>query len=979
MNTGRILLVEDNDITRKMVRFSLENQGFVVLEACDGQAALALARSETIQLVLQDLMLPDMDGFELVERLRELPGLAEIPILAFSGFLSKLEEVRVSAVGFTDVINKPIEPSRLLQIIRAHLPSAEPLDRRIGNGKLLLLADDDAVQNKLACFRFERLGFRTIRAGDGQEALDLVRTQVPDAIVADIMMPRLDGFGLCVAVRSDPRLAGVPVVLMTNSYVDDADRDLARRAGATECVLRTPGLHEVVKAVLASLGAERRTEQTQVRPLELERERAARVVKQLERQVALNAAMAQRCATLSAELSVLSGISQALASKQDISRVLAETLSACFDAGGISVGALYVFDGERVVVHRSGGHGDWPDAELDGFFGALDLLRAIAADQKAVVLPSPRWVGEPARALIERSGVRSLVVAPLVRGDHVDGALVMLSRNDDLDFDDRVAFAQGVANQVCVALALARSFDERAESERRARDQAAVLTSVLETIADGVVVVDRDGAFTVWNPAATTTLRIAPPSGPPSAWSEQFALLNPETATPLAPEEFPLLRALRGESVGWTELLQRRVGADSGWLSVNARPLRSEHGHAGGAVAVFRDVSMEKVAQSQLVLSDRMASVGALAASVAHEINNPLASVIANLELAAQELDERPESEREGIQTAADELRDAREGAERVRTIVRDLKMFSRADGEWHGPVDVRRALASSLRMASNEIRHRARLVTAWNDVPMVHANEARLGQVFLNLIVNAAQAIPEGHAHDNCIHVVTRTDDAGNVVIDVSDTGTGIAPETMRQLFTPFFTTKSPGDGTGLGLSICRRLVHAMGGQITVESELGKGTTFHVVLPPAKVVARPTRSIPIIKDDTTGRRGRVLVVDDEVSVANTIQRALQAAHDITIAHDGAAALAKIEAGERFDVILCDLMMPVMSGMELFARLSATRPDYAAKIVFVTGGAFTAEARSFLEERENLHIEKPFDVKTLRRVVEERLREAGVG
>ena len=961
MKTGRILLVEDNDITRKMVRFSLENQGFVVLEARDGATALKLAAEGGVHLVLQDLMLPDIDGFELVGRLRQIPGLADTPILAFSGFLSKLEEARISAVGFTDVINKPIEPSRLLHIVRAHLPFAAPLDRNVGLGKRVLIADDDPVQNKLACFRFERLGFEAVRAHDGEEALMLCRELQPDVIVSDIMMPRLDGFGLTVAVRGDPQLAHVPIVLMTNSYVDDADRDLARRAGANDCVLRTPGLQEVVTAVLGSLTSSQPSSASSVRPVELERERAARVLKQLERQVALNTGMAQRCATLSAELSVLSGISQALASEQDISVVLGETLAACFDAGGISVGALYVF-GTR-AVHAFGGETEWKPGELDGFFGAMDLLRAIAAERKTVVLPSLRWAGPPADALLERSGVKSVLIAPLVRGDHVDGALVMLSRSADLDLDDRVAFAQGVANQISVALALARSFEEKAASERRAREQATLLRCVLEAIADGVVVANRHGEFTVWNPAASVTLKMDPPDGPPEKWSEQLGLLHPEGAA-LTPEQFPLLRALRGESVE-TELLQRRVGAESAWLSVNARPLRSED---GGAVAVFRDISMEKNAQSQLVLSDRMASVGALAASVAHEINNPLASVIANLELATLEL------ESTSTRVAADELRDAREGAERVRTIVRDLKMFSREDGEWQGPVDVRRALASSLRMASNEIRHRARLVTDWSDVPSVIANEARLGQVFLNLIVNAAQAIPEGHAHDNRIRVGATTDVSGNVVVEISDTGVGIAPETMRQLFTPFFTTKPPGDGTGLGLSICRRLVQGMGGRITVESTLGEGTTFRVILPPARVAGRITRSIAPAADAVPARRGRVLIVDDEEAVATTMGRALAGAHDVALAHDGAEALARILAGERYDVILCDLMMPVLTGMELHAQLAMKSPEHATRIIFVTGGAFTADARNFLEHNENVQLEKPFDVKTLRRVVDEEVR-----
>ncbi len=975
MKSPRILLVEDNDITRKMVRFSLENQGFVVLDARDGATALALAADGAVDLVLQDLMLPDMDGFELVARLRQLPDLAETPILAFSGFLSKLEEVRVSAVGFTDVINKPIEPSRLLQVIRAHLPFAESIDKRLGSGKRVLVADDDAVQNKLTCFRLERLGFETLRAHDGEQALVLCREWRPDVIVSDIMMPKLDGFGLCVAVRGDPGLAGVPVVLMTNSYVDDADRDLARRAGATQCVLRTPGMQEVVHAVLESLSGPREPALTEVRPLELERERAARVVTQLERQVALNAGMAQRCATLSAELSVLSGISQALASQKDISAVLGETLAACFDAGGISVGALYVFSPPQ--VHPFGVPNEWRAGELEDFFGNLVLLRAIAAEKKTVALPSLRWAGPASDELLARSGARSLLVAPLVRGEHVDGALVMLSHSAELDVDDRIAFAQGVANQISVALALARAFEERAASERRAHEHASVLAGVLETIADGVVVADRNGEFTVWNPAATATLRMDPPDGPASHWSEQFGLLHPESATPLAPGQFPLVRALRGESVGWTELLQRRAGAESAWLSVNARPLRSDHGKGGGAVAVFRDISLEKVAQSQLVLSDRMASVGALAASVAHEINNPLASVIANLELAVLELDGLAAA---GTETIVDELRDAREGAERVRTIVRDLKMFSREDGEWHGPVDVRRALASTLRMASNEIRHRAQLVTAWHEVPLVQANEARLGQVFLNLVVNAAQAIPEGRAHANCIRITTRTDEAGHAVVEISDTGTGIAPETMRQLFTPFFTTKSAGDGTGLGLSICRRLLHAMGGRIAVESQLGTGTTFRVTLPPAApVVARATRSIPKLDGGPQVRRARVLVVDDEVAVATTIMRALQGQHDVSVAHDGRDALRRIVDEEGFDVILCDLMMPVLSGMELHALIARQRPEQADRVVFVTGGAFTSEARAFLEDRDVPWIEKPFDIKTIRRVVDECVQARGLG
>ena len=206
--------------------------------------------------------------------------------------------------------------------------------------------------------------------------------------------------------------------------------------------------------------------------------------------------------------------------------------------------------------------------------------------------------------------------------------------------------------------------------------------------------------------------------------------------------------------------------------------------------------------QEQLLISDRMASVGTLAAGVAHEINNPLAAICANLELVAKtvaDLASEPGIDRR-LDEAIDELRDVREGAERVRQIIRDLKIFSRGpDEERRGPIDLHRVLESSLRMAWNEIRHRARLVKEYGKVPPVDANEARLGQVFLNLIVNAAQAIPEGDAEHNVVHVVTGLDASGRVFVEVRDTGTGIARENMPRIFDAFFTTKSDGMGMGL------------------------------------------------------------------------------------------------------------------------------------------------------------------------------------
>ena len=328
----------------------------------------------------------------------------------------------------------------------------------------------------------------------------------------------------------------------------------------------------------------------------------------------------------------------------------------------------------------------------------------------------------------------------------------------------------------------------------------------------------------------------------------------------------------------------------------------------------------QKKMEEQLMVSDRMASMGTLAAGVAHEINNPLACVMTNLELATRDLAELADVHGLGGQLGdlRDELRDAREATERIRNIVRDLKIFSRSHEEQTGAVDVQHVMESTLRMAWNEIRHRARLVKNYARTPPVEASESRLGQVFLNLVMNAAQAIPEGRAEANEIRITTSNGRNGHVAVEVSDTGVGMSREVLSRLFSPFFTTKPVGVGTGLGLSICHRIVTGFGGTIEVHSQPGQGTTFRISLPPAQgevsavTPAAQSRSV-------ARRRGRILGVDDEPLISKAIQRCLVNDHDVVALTRGAEALEKIRAGAEFDVILCDLMMPEMTGMELHA------------------------------------------------------------
>jgi PAS domain S-box-containing protein len=393
-----------------------------------------------------------------------------------------------------------------------------------------------------------------------------------------------------------------------------------------------------------------------------------------------------------------------------------------------------------------------------------------------------------------------------------------------------------------------------------------------------------------------------------------------------------------------------------------------EHGKFQGHHCFAKDVTERKTLQAQLVLSDRMVSVGTLAAGVAHEINNPLAYVITNLDLIAEELRTNAAALGDAVGDLGDLVLQARSGADRVRKIVRELKIFSRADEERRRPLELHRVVDLAINMSFNEIRHRARLVKEYHAAPLVDADEPRLAQVFINLLVNAAQAMMEGYAHCNEIRVIIDTDASGRAMIEVRDTGPGIPPDVLSRIFDPFFTTKPVGVGTGLGLSICHGIVSALGGEVQVESVVGKGSSFRVLLPVASLEARPSEH-PKPASVISSKRARVLVVDDDPLVGACLKRGLSAEHDVTLARDGRAALELIVVGENYDVILCDLMMPIMTGMDLYDALCEVAPDQAERMVFVSGGAFTPTCRDFVDRVPNERLDKPFDIKNVRAVV----------
>lgn len=404
--------------------------------------------------------------------------------------------------------------------------------------------------------------------------------------------------------------------------------------------------------------------------------------------------------------------------------------------------------------------------------------------------------------------------------------------------------------------------------------------------------------------------------------------------------------------------------------------------------------------------TERLASLGRLAAGVGHEINNPLAFVMMNigqsleilrpsvrqLEVADKSAGARglSESAVEGLTvrlvSVVDMLEDCQVGAERIRATVSNLQQLSgrthTAKPAENGPLDIHQLLDQSVSMVWNQIRHRARLVKRYGKVSSIRGNGGAIGQVFLNLLVNAVHAIPEGDAEHNEIRISTQVEagaDGAQIVVEISDSGVGIAAEVLPHVFEPFFTTKPLGEGTGLGLSLSRQTVDDHGGHMTVESELIRGTVFRVYLP-VDLGARQSggaRRLQVLAPTPARKaepRGRVLVIDDEVLVGRVIRNALKSEHEVEVVERASEAIARIERGEVFDLVLCDVMMPDLNGPEFHAIIMARWPQLGPRLVFMTGGAFTPSTVEFMERIGTRVLTKPFKIDSLKRLVRERMR-----
>ena len=432
-------------------------------------------------------------------------------------------------------------------------------------------------------------------------------------------------------------------------------------------------------------------------------------------------------------------------------------------------------------------------------------------------------------------------------------------------------------------------------------------------------------------------------------------------------DEVPATYYTRAETYEM-DFRQRRKDGREVVMHYSGRVITDGEGRVIGSEGFGVDVTSERDAQRKLLLADRLSALGMLVAGIGHEINNPAAYVSLGVQQIARHLRaamrQGADEQRLTLERALPILDNVAAGVHRIAEIVGELKLFSRnPDVDAPGPVDLNAVVRSAAALVQAELRSRAQLRLELGALPAAPGSWARLSQVALNLLINAAQAIPPGAPDRNSVTVTTSAS-GREVRVVVRDTGCGIPEAARQRIFDPFYTTKPVGEGTGLGLAISYDIVRRLGGTISVESEVGRGSSFTVTLP-EPAIAEPAPSRAAVSLDTSGS---VLVVDDERALATAIARELGARMQVELVHSGGEALEAL-GRESYDAVLCDLRMPDLSGAEVFRRTQARDRAQAARFVFITGAATAAGEAEFLKQAGRPVLEKPFAMSELWRAV----------
>ncbi|MGQ9586117.1 MAG: hybrid sensor histidine kinase/response regulator [Anaerolineae bacterium] len=530
------------------------------------------------------------------------------------------------------------------------------------------------------------------------------------------------------------------------------------------------------------------------------------------------------------------------------------------------------------------------------------------------------------------------ICVPLMTGQAVLGTLNVEAGPDTPLTDEDYTLLQGIARQAGVAVENALLFAQVAYAKQE-------WEQTFDAMADAVLIVSPECRVLRCNWAAARLAGLKPWELVGQDYYE--ALLGSPGPIP----NCPLQESLRSERPATLEYSSPRHGDRV--FHISAVPRLGKDGALFQAIVILRDVTQEHRLRQQLVQAEKLSAVGQLVAGVAHELNNPLTSVLGYAQLI-EATEGLPAGVREDLQRIASEAR-------RASRIVRHLLTFAREQKTERRLVQVNTLVQQVLDLQAHKMRaENIEVVTQLDPaLPQTLADPYQLQQVLLNLITNAEQAMTEAHGQGR-LTLRTSALKEGRILITVADDGPGIPPEDMGRIFDPFFTTKEVGRGTGLGLSICYGIVAEHGGRIWAQSRLGEGATFFVELPVVEETGEEVCQPIARRPGLPLRRGRILVVDDEPLIRAMLDRFLTPlGHQVEQAESAEAAQERLRQG-RYDAIFCDLKMPGMGGEGLYRWLQETDPSAAHRIVFITGDLLAKETATFIKEAKAPCLEKPF-------------------
>jgi len=833
----------------------------------------------------------------------------------------------------------------------------------------IIVVDDKEEERYLAETPLKGSGYEVETAANGMEALEKLRAGGFDMIVSDVLMPVMDGFRLCRECKGDEKLKDIPFVFHTATYKDERDEELASKVGADRFVRKPTEPEEFIRIIQGlfrdmeegKIGPKRRVVEEQKEVLKLYSERLiAKLEKkmlELEAEIAQRKRSEERVEHLNSVLRAIRGVNQLIIREKDRQSLLEGACDNLIKTRGFHYAWIALLDESgSLLTHDEAGLGeDFLPIVEQLKRGRLPTCCQQALRQAGVAAikdPSSTCSGCP---LARESSRRGALAIRLGYGAKVYGVLVVSAPVEFMEDEEEQSLLQEAAGDIAFALYNM----ELEEEHKKAEQELELRAQLLDNVQDAVNLSDFDGNMVYVNETACTSLGYS---------REELLKMN----------FAGLDTAGYAHALKWRnqELTKKKhtifetanIRKDGSVIPVEVHSQLIEVGGKKLVLSIDRDITERKRLEAErkemeqkAQLASRLASVGEMASGITHEINNPLVGVIGFAQLL-MEREDLPDDVRE-------ELKVIHDGGQRVASIVKGLLSFARQSKPERTYVDINQIIEISLKLRVYEMQTTNIEVITQLDPELLWtmADAGQLHQVFLNIIINAERELSLAHGKGN-LQVKTETID-NTIRISFKDDGPGIAKENLDRIFDPFFTTREAGQGTGLGLSICHGIIAEHNGRIYAESEPGRGATFIVELPVISEEKQLEMAEPAEGEPEKVTEARILVVDDEPTNLQYLSELLaEEGHEVETVDNGGDALKKIEEGG-YALILADIKMPGMSGMELYKRVKKAFPSLAGKVVFITGDVMGEDTMKFLSSTKAPYITKPFDNKKLKATI----------